>query len=43
MKGTEGGQRTGNPRVDRTIENAAKLARIALDKNWEIRERRLSQ
>lgn len=40
MKGTEGGQRTGRTTVDIKIGNAAKLAKIALDKNWEIRERR---
>ncbi len=43
MKGTEGGQRTGKSAVDQKIENIAKLAKIALDKNWEIRERRSSQ
>ena len=40
MKGTDDGKKTGSITVDNKIEKAAILAKIALDKNWEIRERR---
>lgn len=40
MKGTTGGQRTGDPKIDKKIENSAYLAKIALDQYWEQRARR---
>ena len=43
LKGTRGGQSTGKVAIDKKLENIARLARMALDKNWEIRERRLSE
>lgn len=42
MKGTSGGQKTGNERTNTKIENLAIFTKIALDQNWELREKRLS-
>ena len=40
MKGTHGGQGTGDPSVDETIERYAILSRMMVDKNLELREKR---